>query len=158
VLFLELCFDSIDLRKVYADVLEPTARDMASTLELFQEEGRLTQHAFLGGEFHDLRILSLDRERFNRARSAASVQRSASVDITNASDLSRLLLELLEEIGFAPSPDLIDLDSVETFVVTAAIEDLAGVRPEEGPPPRLANADDAWEYFVRLSRQPSASE
>lgn len=64
-LLVEHLFSEFDLRKVYAEVMEPNGSGFASgTGGIFEVEGRLTDHEYLDGEYHDMLIMAISRERW----------------------------------------------------------------------------------------------
>lgn len=65
VLLLDHLFAQFDLRKVYAEVLEPNAGAFLSGLgRLAAVEGRLVEHEYMGGRYHDMLVLSITRDRW----------------------------------------------------------------------------------------------
>lgn len=65
-LFLDYVFASMPLRKLYADVLEFNASLFsAGLLKDFEVEGRLTKHEYLDGQYWDLFVLGLTRDRWS---------------------------------------------------------------------------------------------
>lgn len=64
-LLVEHLFSEFDLRKVYAEVMAPNGDAFASgTGRLFVIEGRLTEHEYLDGEYHDMLVMAITRERW----------------------------------------------------------------------------------------------
>lgn len=64
-LMIEFVFYAFPLRKLYAEVLEPNLRQFGRGFpSLLEEEGRLKEHAFIGGSYVDQVILSLTRARW----------------------------------------------------------------------------------------------
>jgi RimJ/RimL family protein N-acetyltransferase len=64
-LFLDYLFFAFPIRKLYAEVLEPNARQFGSaTGSLLHEEGRLRSHEYLGGVFVDRLVLALYSEEW----------------------------------------------------------------------------------------------
>lgn len=65
VLSLDHLFRLWNLRKIYADVLEPFWAPIGSAVGwLFDEEACLLEHEFYDGSYHSLRILSVTKERW----------------------------------------------------------------------------------------------
>lgn len=65
VLLFDHLFAQFDLRKVYAEVLEPNSAAFLSGLgRLAAVEGRLVEHEFLGGRYHDLLVIAVTRARW----------------------------------------------------------------------------------------------
>jgi hypothetical protein len=65
-LLIEHLFAEFDLRKVYAEVMAPNGDAFASGTErLFVVEGRLTDHEFLDGEYHDMLVMAISRDRWD---------------------------------------------------------------------------------------------
>ncbi len=63
--FIGYLFSEFDLRKLYAEVLESNFEHLATgTGRLFEVEGRLSRHEYLDGDYQDLFVLALDRERW----------------------------------------------------------------------------------------------
>ena len=61
-LLLDHLFDEFDLRKVYAEVLEPNSATFRSGLgTVFSLEGRLRAHEYLEGGYHDMLVLAVTR-------------------------------------------------------------------------------------------------
>jgi RimJ/RimL family protein N-acetyltransferase len=70
-LVIDYAFRTWPLRKLYAEVSEPTLRQFARTVGRFcVEEGRLKQHHFRDGEFRDLVILAIYRENWRHLRAS----------------------------------------------------------------------------------------
>ncbi len=64
-LLIEHLFTEFDFRKVYAEVMEPNAAAFRSGLDRVVEvEGRLVDHEYMGGSYHDMLILSVTRDRW----------------------------------------------------------------------------------------------
>lgn len=65
VLLIDHLFAEFDLRKVYAEALEPNAATFSSGLgRVAKVEGRLTEHEFMGGRYHDMLVIAITRERW----------------------------------------------------------------------------------------------
>jgi RimJ/RimL family protein N-acetyltransferase len=63
--FIGYLFSEFDLRKLYAEVLESNFDRLATASgRLFEVEGRLTGHEYIGGDYQDLFVLALDRDRW----------------------------------------------------------------------------------------------
>jgi RimJ/RimL family protein N-acetyltransferase/acyl carrier protein len=63
--FVGYLFAEFDFRKLYAEVLEANFAAMRTGVgRLFEIEGRLTHHEYLGGGYQDVLVLALDRERW----------------------------------------------------------------------------------------------
>ena len=66
-LLIEHLFSEFDLRKVYAEVMAPNGEAFASgTGTLFVVEGRLTDHEYLDGDYHDMLVMAISRERWDQ--------------------------------------------------------------------------------------------
>ncbi len=66
-LMIDFVFYAFPLRKLYAEVLEPNLTQFGRGFPtLLEEEGRLKEHAFIGGNYVDQVILTLTRERWFR--------------------------------------------------------------------------------------------
>lgn len=64
-LLIEHLFAEFDFRKVYAEVMEPNAAAFRSGLErVVAVEGRLVDHEYMAGDYQDMLILSITRERW----------------------------------------------------------------------------------------------
>ncbi|HEX7135764.1 MAG TPA: hypothetical protein VF228_24510 [Iamia sp.] len=64
-LLLEHLFSEFDLRKVYAEIMAPNGEAFASGAgRVFVIEGRLTEHEFLDGAFHDMLVMAISRDRW----------------------------------------------------------------------------------------------
>lgn len=64
-LLIEHLFAEFDLRKVYAEVLGPNLEAFASGAgRVFEVEGRLVGHEFHQGEYHDMVVMAITRERW----------------------------------------------------------------------------------------------
>lgn len=64
-LLIEHLFTEFDFRKIYAEVMEPNAAAFHSGLDRVVEvEGRLVDHEYMGGDYQDMLILSVTRERW----------------------------------------------------------------------------------------------
>lgn len=66
-LFLRHLFAVFDLRKVYAETFEPALPGIGRVINSWasiHEEGRLVDHVFHNGTYHDLVILAIERDRF----------------------------------------------------------------------------------------------
>ncbi len=64
-LLIEHLFAEFDLRKVYAEVMAPNAGAFGSGVgRVFVVEGRLTGHEYLEGEYHDMLVMAISRERW----------------------------------------------------------------------------------------------
>jgi RimJ/RimL family protein N-acetyltransferase/acyl carrier protein len=64
-LLVDHLFREFDLRKVYAEVLAPNLAAFGSGVgRLFVVEGRLTEHEYLDGRYHDMVVLALGRSRW----------------------------------------------------------------------------------------------
>ncbi len=69
LLFVNYCFSTLPLRKIYFESLDLVVADFESAVGRFlQEEGRLVRHEFFDGQYYDLRILSLFRETWEENR------------------------------------------------------------------------------------------
>ena len=69
-LFVRYCYEVFPIRKLYLETTAYNASQFSSSIgPIFEEEGRLKDHAFMAGEYHDLLILSLSRDRWNEIRS-----------------------------------------------------------------------------------------
>jgi RimJ/RimL family protein N-acetyltransferase len=103
-LFLRHCFASFNLRKLYLTVSSwqlPAIKRVIG--DLFIEEGRLHEHSYHQGVWHDELILSISRQRLNALRqelgqkslseellpSSAGVGNPALVDVANDSSSSK---------------------------------------------------------------------
>lgn len=65
-LLIEHLFSEFGLRKVYAEVMAPNGEAFASGAgRLFSVEGRLTAHEYLDGEYHDMLVMAISRERWD---------------------------------------------------------------------------------------------
>jgi len=65
LLFVNYLFEAFDLRKLYAEVPAFNLDEIRSGIgRLFEEEGRLIDHEYLGGRYWDMHLLALHRERF----------------------------------------------------------------------------------------------
>jgi RimJ/RimL family protein N-acetyltransferase len=66
-LFIEYLFSTWPFRKLYAEASASSfAGFRAASGVFFEEEGRLSRHYFRNGEWEDMHILSLSRERWSR--------------------------------------------------------------------------------------------
>ena len=66
-LLLEHLFAEFDLRKVYAEVMVPNGEAFGSGAgRIFVVEGRLTDHEYLDGGYHDRLVMAISRERWAR--------------------------------------------------------------------------------------------
>lgn len=64
-LLVDHLFDEFDLRKVYAEVLEPNAAAFGSGVgSVFAVEGRLRAHEYLGRAYHDMLVLAVTAEEW----------------------------------------------------------------------------------------------
>jgi len=64
-LLIDHLFSEFDLHKVYAEVMAPNGEAFASGAgRLFVVEGRLTDHEYLDGEYHDMLVMAISRERW----------------------------------------------------------------------------------------------
>jgi RimJ/RimL family protein N-acetyltransferase/acyl carrier protein len=64
-LFVTYLFGEFDLRKLYAESLEPNYEQFAHGAgRLFEVEGRLREHEYLGGRYVDALLLAAHRERW----------------------------------------------------------------------------------------------
>lgn len=64
-LLLDHLFAEFDLRKVYAEVLEPNAEEFLSGLgRLATVEGRLVDHEYMDGGYHDMLVVAISRDRW----------------------------------------------------------------------------------------------
>lgn len=64
-LLIEHLFTEFDLRKVYAEVMVPNGAAFGSGAgRVFVVEGRLTDHEYLDGEYHDMLVMAISRERW----------------------------------------------------------------------------------------------
>jgi RimJ/RimL family protein N-acetyltransferase/acyl carrier protein len=71
-LFVSYLFGEFDLRKLYAESLEPNYEQFAHGAgRLFEVEGRLREHEYVGGRYVDALLLAAHRDRWT-AVSAAS--------------------------------------------------------------------------------------
>lgn len=65
-LLIEHLFAEFDLRKVYAEVMGPNLDAFGSGAgRLFAVEGRLIEHEFHDGRYHDMVVLAVTRERWD---------------------------------------------------------------------------------------------
>jgi RimJ/RimL family protein N-acetyltransferase/acyl carrier protein len=65
VLFVSYLFREFDLRKLYAESLEPNYEQFAHGAgRLFEVEGRLREHEYLGGRYVDALLLAAHRDRW----------------------------------------------------------------------------------------------
>lgn len=65
-LLIDHLFAQFDLRKVYAEVLEPNAAQFTSALgRVVSIEGRLVDHEYMEGRYHDMLVLAISRERWH---------------------------------------------------------------------------------------------
>lgn len=63
--FIGYLFSEFDLRKLYAEVLQSNFDQLATgTGRLFEIEGRLSSHEYVGGRYEDVFVLALDRDRW----------------------------------------------------------------------------------------------
>ena len=63
--FFDEMFTNYPLRKIYIDVYEYNKQSLASNLDAgFVEEGCLKNFRYHNGEYHDMHLLALTRERF----------------------------------------------------------------------------------------------
>ncbi len=63
--FIGYLFSEFDLRKLYAEVLESNFEHLATGAgRLFEVEGRLSRHEYIDGDYQDLFVLALDRDRW----------------------------------------------------------------------------------------------
>jgi RimJ/RimL family protein N-acetyltransferase/acyl carrier protein len=63
--FIGYLFSEFDLRKLYAEVLESNFEHLATGAgRLFEVEGRLSRHEYIEGDYQDLFVLALDRDRW----------------------------------------------------------------------------------------------
>ena len=68
ILFLDWCFDCLNLRKIYGDILDTNTRSRRFHTGLgFQEEGVWRKHVFHQGEYHDLVAVGVFREGYTKA-------------------------------------------------------------------------------------------
>jgi len=66
LLHINYIFHNFDFRKLYLEVLEPNYQRFASGAPtLFDQEGRLRAHCFVGGRYVDLLTLAIYRERWS---------------------------------------------------------------------------------------------
>ncbi len=66
-LLVDHLFSEFDLRKVYAEVLEPNMAAFGSGAgRLFEVEGRLTGHEFINGRYEDMIVMAITRDRWAR--------------------------------------------------------------------------------------------
>jgi RimJ/RimL family protein N-acetyltransferase len=64
-LLIEHLFSEFALRKVYAEVMAPNGEAFASGAgRVFVIEGRLTEHEYLDGAYHDMLVMAITRERW----------------------------------------------------------------------------------------------
>jgi acyl carrier protein len=64
-LLIEHLFSEFPIRKVYAEVMAPNGDAFASgTGRVFAIEGRLTEHEYLDGAYHDMLVMAITRERW----------------------------------------------------------------------------------------------
>jgi RimJ/RimL family protein N-acetyltransferase len=64
-LFVEHLFQTWDLRKIYAEAIYENYLQFASGAgRIFVEEGRLSEHEYFNGRYHDFLILALSRDRW----------------------------------------------------------------------------------------------
>lgn len=65
-LLIEHLFTEFDLRKVYAEVMAPNGETFLSGAgRVFEVEGRLTAHEYLDGQYHDMLVMAISRERWS---------------------------------------------------------------------------------------------
>jgi len=63
MLLLEFVFNQLNIRKVYSQVIAYNGRSLAFALKCgYKEEGRLKDHYYKSGEYHDQVILSVYRK------------------------------------------------------------------------------------------------
>ncbi len=63
--FIGYLFSEFDLRKLYAEVLAANFEHLTTGAgRFFEVEGRLTGHEYIDGEYQDLYVLALDRDRW----------------------------------------------------------------------------------------------
>lgn len=63
-IFIDYLFRGFALRRVFAEVPHYSFVQMSSLTRFFVEEGLLRKHSFYAGQYWDLHILALDRERW----------------------------------------------------------------------------------------------
>lgn len=64
-IFVDQLFRSWDIRKVYAESIDVNYERFSSGAgRVFAEEGRLSEHEYVDGEYHDLVVLAISRERW----------------------------------------------------------------------------------------------
>jgi RimJ/RimL family protein N-acetyltransferase len=61
-LFMRYLFDAFDLRKVYAEAIDHNLAQYRGIVgRLAREEGRLREHLYVGGRYHDVHLLAFYR-------------------------------------------------------------------------------------------------
>jgi RimJ/RimL family protein N-acetyltransferase len=67
-LFMRHLFDAFDLRKVYAEALDYNLDQYRGIIgRLAHEEGRLREHVYVGGAYHDMHLLAFYRSDWRPA-------------------------------------------------------------------------------------------
>lgn len=70
ILFLDWCFDCLNLRKIHGDILDSNTRSQRFHKGLgFQDEGILRKQVFHQGEYHDLVAVGVFRDEYMKATS-----------------------------------------------------------------------------------------
>lgn len=64
-IFIDHVFNSLNIRKLYVTAASPQLRAFRHAIgDVLQEEGRLRDHAYLAGRWHDEHILAIERDRY----------------------------------------------------------------------------------------------
>jgi RimJ/RimL family protein N-acetyltransferase len=68
LLFVDYLFSTWDLRRIYAEVPGYTFNSFKSGVgRYFVEEGKLSEHSYHAGQYWDLHLLAISRDRWNEA-------------------------------------------------------------------------------------------
>lgn len=166
VLLLDHLFATFDLRKVYAETHDGAVGGLAriaAAWDAVTEEGRLTDHLFHNGAFHDLVILAIDRDRFTASRSAITrlIEAPTPGGSARARSFSEFaaalppeLIPLLEDraplTGGLRLVDDLGVDSLGLTEIICWIEDTHNVALDVAEP--LATLQDLYAHYERATQ------
>lgn len=131
--FIDHLFDTWPLRKLYAEVLEPNLAGVGrGAFDLFETEGVLREHAYVGGTYVHQHLLALRRATWETVRATRANLVGAGEQPGEVPSLATFLAGiehlLVREPGtLDPDLPLVDqgLDSLDWLVLADSLEHLA---------------------------------
>lgn len=161
-LFLPYVFEHFDLRKVYAETSEAALDGIDRVIAgwpFVEEEGRLRDHLYLDGAYHDLRVLAVHRDSFvaqssRAARLVVPPDRGSPGRLVSFRDFTRELpTDLLPHLepdsadgGLLLEADL-GADSIGLAELVCWIEDAFNTDMGGAPPTEVLTLQDLFNWY-----------